>query len=125
MQGKLRFSGEEDVVLASSPQHSPVVERRRRQGTWLVSKSLKELTRRSSKLSLSFPLLSDFVTRKTVQAHGVLMPERGIFNRATFVVDKEDYVHRGGQHGYRSVAPGLDSRSSALPQPRFALKLFP
>src|SRR5262249_49534649 len=42
----------------------------------------------AKKLSLSFPLLSDFATRKTAEAYGVLMPDRGIANRASFVVDK-------------------------------------
>jgi peroxiredoxin len=52
----------------------------------------------AKKLSLSFPLLSDFSTRKTAAAYGVLMPERGIANRATFVVDKEGkitYIEEG------------------------------
>ncbi len=52
----------------------------------------------AKKLSLSFPILSDFVTRKTVQAYGVLMPERGISNRATFVINKEGkitYIEEG------------------------------
>jgi len=52
----------------------------------------------AKKLSLSFPLLSDFVTRKTAEAYGVLMPERGIANRATFVVDKDGkitYIEEG------------------------------
>lgn len=52
----------------------------------------------SKKLSLSFPLLSDFAARKTAAAYGVLMPDRGIANRATFVVDKEGkivYIEEG------------------------------
>jgi peroxiredoxin len=46
----------------------------------------------AKKLSLSFPLVSDFATRKTAAAYGVLMPDRGIANRATFVVDKEGKI---------------------------------
>lgn len=46
----------------------------------------------AKQLSLSFPLLSDFATRKTAEAYGVLMPDRGIANRATFVVDKEGKI---------------------------------
>ncbi len=38
-------------------------------------------------LKLDFPLGSDFATRKTAEAYGVLMKDRGIANRATFVVD--------------------------------------
>ena len=52
----------------------------------------------AKKISLSFPLLSDFATRKTAEAYGVLMPERGIANRATFVVDTEGkitYIEEG------------------------------
>jgi peroxiredoxin len=52
----------------------------------------------AKKLSLSFPLLSDFATRKTAEAYGVLMPERGIANRASFVVDKDGkitYIEEG------------------------------
>jgi peroxiredoxin len=52
----------------------------------------------SKKLSLSFPLLSDFTNRKTAADYGVLMPDRGIANRATFLVDKEgkiQYIEEG------------------------------
>jgi peroxiredoxin len=52
----------------------------------------------AKKLSLSFPLLSDFATRKMVAAYGVLMPDRGIANRATFVVNREGkiaYIEEG------------------------------
>ena len=52
----------------------------------------------AKKTSLSFPLLSDFTTRKTVEAYGVLIPERGIANRSTFVVDKDGkitYIEEG------------------------------
>ena len=34
-----------------------------------------------------FPLGSDFATRKAAEVFGVLMKDRGIANRATFVVD--------------------------------------
>jgi peroxiredoxin len=47
----------------------------------------------AKKLSVSsFALLSDFATRKTSEAYGVLMPDRGIANRATFVVDKDGKI---------------------------------
>lgn len=48
-------------------------------------------------LNLSYPLLSDFM-RKTAADYGVLMPERGIANRTTFIVDKEgkiQYIEEG------------------------------
>jgi peroxiredoxin len=51
------------------------------------------------KLSVSsFVMLSDFAQRKVTAAYGVLMPDRGIANRATFVVDKAGkitYVEEG------------------------------
>jgi peroxiredoxin len=46
----------------------------------------------------SFVMLSDFAQRKVTAAYGVLMPDRGIANRATFVVDKEGritYIEEG------------------------------
>ncbi|MBI4903530.1 MAG: redoxin domain-containing protein [Acidobacteria bacterium] len=47
----------------------------------------------------SFPLLSDFSKRSVAKAYGVLMEERGIANRATFLVDMEGkiaYIEEGG-----------------------------
>ncbi len=49
-------------------------------------------------LQTSYPLLSDFM-RKTADSYGVLMPERGIANRATFVIDLEgriQHIEEGG-----------------------------
>lgn len=46
----------------------------------------------------SFPLLSDFVDRKVAKAYGVLMENRGIANRATFLIDTEGkiaYIEEG------------------------------
>jgi mycoredoxin-dependent peroxiredoxin len=45
--------------------------------------SLREF---AEKLKLAFPLLSDFAQREVARAYGVLMPERGFANRATFVI---------------------------------------
>ena len=42
-------------------------------------------------LKTSFPLLSDFM-RKVSASYGVLMPERGIASRTTFVVDDEGKI---------------------------------
>ena len=45
----------------------------------------------------SYPLLSDFM-RKTSAEYGVLMPDRGIANRTTFVVSKDGkitYIEEG------------------------------
>jgi peroxiredoxin len=52
----------------------------------------------ATKLNASFPLLSDFYDRKVAAAYGVLMPQNGMANRATFVVDKEGkivYIEEG------------------------------
>jgi peroxiredoxin 2/4 len=38
-------------------------------------------------LKVDFPLGSDFATRKTAEAYGVLNKERGFCNRASFVID--------------------------------------
>lgn len=42
-------------------------------------------------LKTSFPLLSDFL-RKVSASYGVLIPERGIANRTTFVIDTEGRI---------------------------------
>ena len=52
----------------------------------------------ATKLSLSFPLLSDFSDRKVAQEYGVLIPGKGMANRVSFVVDKEGkitYIEQG------------------------------
>ena len=43
-------------------------------------------------LKLAFPLLSDFARREVMAKYGVLWPDRGFANRATFVVDKEGKI---------------------------------
>lgn len=48
-------------------------------------------------LKLTFPLLSDFM-RKASADYGVLLADRGIANRTTFIVDKEgkiQYIEEG------------------------------
>jgi mycoredoxin-dependent peroxiredoxin len=45
-----------------------------------------------------FAMLSDFLDRNVSKTYGVLMPERGLSNRATFVIDKEGkiaYIEEG------------------------------
>jgi peroxiredoxin len=46
----------------------------------------------ASKLGLAFPLLSDFATRKVAQDYGVLVPDSGVANRVTFVIDKDGRI---------------------------------
>jgi peroxiredoxin len=45
----------------------------------------------AKELNADYPLLSDFM-RKTAAAYGVLIPERGFANRATFVVNPEGKI---------------------------------
>lgn len=52
----------------------------------------------AKQLSVSYPLVSDFATRQTAKDYGVLMADRGVANRATFVVDKTGkitYIEEG------------------------------
>lgn len=42
-------------------------------------------------LKTTFPLLSDFM-RKASASYGVLLPDRGMANRATFVIDPEGKI---------------------------------
>ena len=46
----------------------------------------------AKQLKLAFPLLSDFARREVIAKYGVLWPDRGFANRATFVVDKEGKI---------------------------------
>lgn len=41
---------------------------------------------------LSFPMLSDFVSRKTVKDYGIFNEATGFGMRATFVIDKEGKI---------------------------------
>ena len=43
-------------------------------------------------MNASFPLLSDFAKRQVATAYGILIPEAGVANRATFVIDKEGKI---------------------------------
>jgi len=45
----------------------------------------------AGELKASYPLLSDFM-RKVATSYGVLIPDRGIANRTTFVVDKDGKI---------------------------------
>jgi len=58
--------------------------------------SLKEF---ASQTAASYPMLSDFATRSTAKAYGVLMEGRGMASRTTFVIDKEgriQHIEEGG-----------------------------
>jgi peroxiredoxin len=75
-----KFKGTDAAVFGVSEDNTP---------------SQKEF---ATKLGLAFPLLSDFATRKVAEEYGVLIPEYGVANRVTFVVDKEgriSYIEAG------------------------------
>lgn len=51
----------------------------------------------ADQLKLTFPLLSDFADRKVATEYGVLIPNRGMAYRVTFVIDKDgkiDYIEK-------------------------------
>jgi peroxiredoxin len=78
--GVAKFEGTDTQVLAISEDFTP---------------SQKEF---AAKNKLTFPLLSDFTKRQVAKEYGVLIPDLGIANRATFVVDKEgkiQYIEEG------------------------------
>jgi peroxiredoxin len=52
----------------------------------------------ATKLSLPFPLLSDFANRKVAEKYGVLIADKGYANRVSFVIDREGkitYIEQG------------------------------
>lgn len=69
-----KFKGSDAAVFGVSEDNTP---------------SQKEFAKQ---LGLSFPILSDFATRKVAQEYGVLIPEMGIANRVTFVIDREGRI---------------------------------
>jgi peroxiredoxin len=75
-----KFEGSDTLVFGISEDFTP---------------SQKEF---AEKNKLTFPLLSDFSKRQVAKDYGVLMPEIGLANRATFIVDKEgkiQYIEEG------------------------------
>ncbi len=53
--------------------------------------NVPSLRRFADDLKLQFPLLSDF-QRTVSKEYGVLIPDRGMANRATFVLDKDGRI---------------------------------
>jgi peroxiredoxin len=68
----------------------------------------------ATKNSLSFPLLSDFANRKVATAYGVLIPQSGVANRSTFVVDKEGKIAYIEQGNTAIDASGAETACSRL-----------
>lgn len=71
--GSAKFEGMDTQVFGISTDNSPSQKRF------------------SDDLKLSFPLLSDFM-RKVSAEYGVLIADRGMANRTTFVIDKEGKI---------------------------------
>ena len=69
-----KFDASETKVFAISTDNTP---------------SQKEF---ATKNGVQFPILSDFAKREVATAYGVLIPNAGMANRATFVVDKEGKI---------------------------------
>lgn len=46
----------------------------------------------AAELGLSYPMLSDFAQRKASKDYGVLIAERGIASRATFVIGTDGRI---------------------------------
>lgn len=72
--GIAKFDGSETKVFGISTDNTP---------------SQKEF---ATKVNASFPILSDFAKRQVAAAYGVLIPDAGMANRATFVIDKEGKI---------------------------------
>ena len=64
-------------------------------------------------IGLSFPLLSDFLDRHVSKEYGIYLPEYGIADRVTFVIDesgKIDFIESGGDALKMLGAPDACSR---------------
>src|SRR5215208_3486572 len=94
--GFAKFSGADAQVLAISTDNVP---------------SLKEF---SEKVKASFPLLSDFAKREVAAKYGVLMADRGVANRATFVIDRDGKIQHI-EEGSGAIDPtGAETACSRL-----------
>lgn len=69
-----KFEGAETQVFGVSTDNSPSQKR--------FAEDLKVV----------FPMLSDFATRGVSKEYGVLLADRGVANRTTFVVDKTGHI---------------------------------
>jgi|SRR6185437_5390481 len=64
-------------------------------------------------LGLGFPLLSDFLDRHVSKQYGVYIPQYGVSNRVTFVIDTEgkiNFIESGGDAIKLLGAPDACSR---------------
>jgi peroxiredoxin len=68
----------------------------------------------AEKLKLTFPLLSDFAKRQVAAEYGVLFPDYGFANRATFVIDKQGRIQHI-EEGSGAIDPtGAETACSRL-----------
>ena len=68
----------------------------------------------AAKLKLSMPLLSDFAQREVAKEYGVLVPQAGVANRATFVIDKDGKI-ASIEEGNSAIDPsGAETACSRL-----------
>ena len=68
----------------------------------------------ATKLNLSLPLLSDFADRAVSKDYGVLIPQAGIANRATFIVDEDGKI-ASIEEGNSAIDPsGAETACSRL-----------
>jgi peroxiredoxin Q/BCP len=68
----------------------------------------------AAKLKLSMPLLSDFAQRQVSKEYGVLVPQAGVSNRATFVIDKDGKI-ASIEEGSSAIDPsGAETACSRL-----------
>jgi peroxiredoxin Q/BCP len=88
--GMPKFADSEALVFGVSTDNTP---------------SQKEF---ATKLSLSFPILSDFKDRKVSEAYGTLIKEVGVSNRVTFVVGKDGRIEfmEGGADAIATLGAG-------------------
>jgi len=68
----------------------------------------------AAKLNLTLPLLSDFADRAVSKEYGVLIPQVGVANRATFIVDEDGKI-ASIEEGNSAIDPsGAETACSRL-----------
>jgi len=98
--GIAKFEGADTKVFGISTDNGP---------------SQKEF---AEKLKLSFPLLSDFAKRQVATEYGVLFPDWGIANRATFVIDREGRIQHI-EEGKTAIDPtGAETACARIHHPK-------
>jgi peroxiredoxin len=65
-------------------------------------------------IKLNYPLLSDAPDLKTIDAYGVLMPERRLAQRSWFIVDKKGVIRYKKVVGQKDPWPSNDELVAEL-----------